>query len=261
MRFALLALTSALLIPALGCVTADEALKVHQTGALVHEDPEGLGFMADGTPLIYGQPVALPRVSEQTRYGVSFVDTTPLPVAWRLRAAPEGGVVVASVQRGSALARAGVRPLDRVERVGREVPEGKWATNTIRQALEGGNDLELTLRRPNGELRQVSVAPNHEGIQTSSKVRLLSLVGWASGNAGSGYRVGPGGILWNSRDVTFTSPKHTVVRSEFGCLFDLFATRSEVDLETGEERSCVRLLWLFEFGDDQAVPEDEDEES
>ena len=79
MRRAALAFTLTLLLPAVGCVTADEALKVHQTGMLVHEDPDGVGFLPDGTPLIYETPIELPRLSERRRYGLSVVDTTPLP--------------------------------------------------------------------------------------------------------------------------------------------------------------------------------------
>ena len=256
MRKTALAFALSLLLPAVGCVTADEALKVHQSGMLVHEDPDGLGFLADGTPMLYDTPIALPRLSERVHYGLSVVDTTPLPAAWRLDTAPEGGVVVAAVHGGSALAHAGVRPLDRIEKVSGEDVTG---VEDLRQRLERRR-LRLTVRKPDGRRREVEVRRSREGVESSSTVKLLSLVSWANGNAGSGHKVGPGGILWNSRDVVFTSTGRTVHREEFGCLFDLFATRSEVDLETGEERSCVRVLWLFEFGDDPVAPPRDEEE-
>ncbi|MDC3379288.1 hypothetical protein OAX78_03300, partial [Planctomycetota bacterium] len=40
-----------------------------------------------------------------------------------------------------------------------------------------------------------------------------------------------------------------VDRTSWGVLFNLFLYESETDLVTGEERSHIRLFWLFEFGD------------
>lgn len=250
---------------------------------------ETLRFDPDGHPNIGGRPLRLPRADEAVRWGVVVVDASPLPPGWRPEHAPDGGLLVAAVDRASPLAAAGLLPYDRVLAVDGAAPGG---VDEFLERLRDRDRVELQVTRAGGATLRIRAEASPVPVASLRRFSLPYLFQRMSSAAGSYTSLGPG--LFHLRTLRYPARKtsldeayellaglqrdpalaeaggpgdedarstlrarlreetrpHYVRRFEWGGLLDLVRWQSEVDLETGEERWRLTLLWFLSLGDD-----------
>lgn len=254
---------TSLLLPLLalaGCGSLDVSLPGRLgTPLLVREGRDGpLVWACDrlGNLTLNGQVLHLPSRSEQARFGLTVVDAGALPPAWRPDHALDGGLLVSALDKGSPLALAGLRPLDRVEAVqGAPVahPEDLVA------ALEAvGPEEQVALDvAPAASPRARLLAAPVEGPRDAQVIRVPFLFERRTSSAGGAFGFGPLDALfyWRSAALHATDPApetgHATYtrRFEWGALMNLVLWQ-RARLPSGEERSRLRLFWLLSFGDD-----------
>lgn len=186
------ALLLALVLLAPGCGSFD----VYLAGTSHRTPPAAaLRFDPAGRPYVGEERVFLPLAQEDLRYGVVFVDATPLPPAWRPAHAPRGGVLVGAVDRASPLAIAGLQSFDLVESVaGRPVLSPSEAVEPLRTAAE----VELAVVGFDGQRRTVR-ARAVEQVQEVGGFHVPFLVESRSSSSGSAFGLGPLDVLFNYR--------------------------------------------------------------
>lgn len=237
-----------LLLPATGCVGL-RSLDVYLPGSF-HQTPKGsaLTFTVHGEPRVYDRPVDLPRAQEDERFGLVVVDTRSLPPAWRLNGSGPG-VVVATVDRASPLAIAGLRCGDRLQTINSEPVR---SVQQVAKVLHEEAEVRLVVY-PLASTTPTAIVARAEGPLHSSSGWMIPIVaGTASSPTGRGARIGPLGMVWNARSALLTDAKGTryVERNEVALLLDLFAYESETDLATGKTQRRVRLFWFLSIGAD-----------
>lgn len=253
--------------------------------------PGGLPMTFDriGDARIALRRVELPKGREVARFGLTVVDATPLHRLVPPHVA-EHRVVVSSLERSSPFAAAGLRPFDVVVALDGQPVQTIADLVPRLAAKEPGDQARLTVVRPDGSQADVS-AEASEQVLASGGFKLPLLLERQTSGTGSALGVGPLDMLFYYRsalehwaippptrpeEAPPTSPFPPVAapaaspdagrakasrsrfarRFEWGALLNLFLYESEVDLQTGEERSRFRLFWLLSFGDDLTVRED-----
>jgi membrane-associated protease RseP (regulator of RpoE activity) len=239
--------------------------------------PAGLFMSFDrlGDATIALRPVDLPKGRELERFGLTVVDVAPLHRLVPAHVAPHR-IVVSSLERPSPLAAAGLRPFDVVVAV-----DGQPVT-TIEDVIprlaakEPGEPVTLTVIRPDGARGDVT-AEAAEQVLTSSSFKLPLLVERQSSGSGHSLGLGPIDMLFYYRAVTehralppqqrvqpteenpfppaaavqaMPSRSRFARRFEWGTLLNLLLWESVTDLQSGAERSRLRVLWVLSFGDD-----------
>jgi len=218
--------------------------------------PVVLAFDPRGNLTVNGQVLELPRRRERRRLGVGVVDVGPLPAIWRPAHAADGGILVASLQKASPLAIAGLRPFDRVRSVnGEQVSDVK--SFVARIDVDEGTTLRLEVVKPDGR-EETLEAEAGDLVGDSSQVHVPFLFERRSSPTGHALGFAPFDALFYYRTLT----EHTYVeeaevghtqyndRFEWGVLGNLLLYESVLDSRSGEQRSRFRLFWLFSFGDD-----------
>jgi hypothetical protein len=230
-----------------GCIGVN-ALQVELVGTLAPDQDQGaLRFDANGYPEVYERPVDLPRAQEDHRYGLVVVDSSPLPPGWRPRHAPDGGVLVAALDRASPLARAGVRSSDLILAVNGEPID---SPEQLVVALQEADRVELIGQSRWGPRPYTITAEPSDEVAGVSSFQLPAVFSVASSDTGTGVTVGPLGLLFASRAALMTNDHRYVERSEWGFLLDLFRYRSETETSTGKTKSRFTLFWFLDFGDE-----------
>lgn len=242
--------------------------------------PGGLPMTFDrlGDARVAERRVELPRGRELVRFGLTVVDVGPLH---RLVPAHVGDhrVVVSSLERASPLAAAGLRPFDVITAVdGQPVATIDDVLSRLSAKAEG-DEVRLAVIRPGGEAAEIEAAAAERVLQSGGFwIPLLA----ERQKSGSGQALGLGPIdslfyyrsaveHWavppaepaEAREADERSPFPPVEaelnqasrsrfsrRFEWGTLLNMFVYESEVDLQTGEERSRFRLFWVLSFGDE-----------
>lgn len=239
--------------------------------------PAGLFMTFDrlGDATIALRPVDLPKGRELERFGLTVVDVAPLH---RLVPAhvPPHRIVVSSLERPSPLAAAGLRPFDVIVAVdGHPVTSIKDVIPRL-AAKAPGEVVLLSVIRPDGAPAEVS-AEAAERVLASSSFKLPLLVERQASGNGHALGVGPIDALFYYRAFTehralpppqrpqptadnpfppaaavqaVPSRSRFTRRFEWGALLNLLLWERATDLQTGEERSRLRVLWLLSFGDD-----------
>lgn len=146
-----------LALVASGCAVPDWSLK-----GKLRSTPETLGggegrqpwgvlaFDELGSLTLNGQILSLPFAQEIHRFGVSFIDASALPSAWRPKHAAEGGPMVSAIGRASPLAIAGLRPFDIVRSVqGQTIREIEALTRVLGE-FEPGRVVRIEAMTPRG---------------------------------------------------------------------------------------------------------------
>lgn len=250
-----------LLLPLLfaGCGSLDVSLPGRLgTPLLVRETADGpLVWACDrlGNLTLNGRVLHLSTRSELARFGVTVVDAGELPPAWRPAHVPEGGLLVSGLDKGSPLALAGLRPLDRVDAVG-----GARVTtpDALVRALsvEPGQAVEVAITHPDGAGATLT-AEAVDGPRDAQTIRVPFLFERRRGSAGGSFGFGPLDTLFYWRDAATHAYDPDPQRGhsrygqrfEWGALGNLILWERAV-LPSGETRARLRLLWLLSLGDD-----------
>lgn len=270
-------LTLALALLAAGCGN----LQTQENGAV---DP-GRQALPGGLPMTFDRlgdarvaerRVELPKGRELVRFGLTVVDVGPMH---RLVPAhvTELRVMVSSLERASPLAIAGLRPFDVIAAIdGQPVTTIDDAVSRL-SAKEEGDEVRLTVVRPGGESAEITAEAAERVLQTGGFWLPFLAERQASGS-GHALGLGPIDSLFYYRsavdhwavpeqprpasadpaspfppveaELNRASRSRYSRRFEWGTLLNLFFYESEVDLQTGEERSRFRLFWILSFGDD-----------
>jgi PDZ domain len=225
------------------------------------DDPAGpvLAFDSLGNLTINGYGLRLPQGREIERFGITLVDAGALPPRWRPTHATDGGLLVASLQRSSPLAVAGLRVFDRVlDLDGVPARELDDVLSPLRSLAHGQSATLTAIRAGDEESFTVQIEAG-EKLSDSGVVTVPFLYEQRASNLGFAMGAGPFDSLFYFRsaiDQRYTrEPAMGYSRYqdafEVGVLGSLFVYRSWRDLDSGEERSGVRLLWLLWLGDDE----------
>ena len=229
-----------------GCFSLG-AMEVRLAGTLHSggKDPEHLTFDTAGRPRVDWQRVHLPRAVENVDYGVVVVDTTPLPLGWRPKHAPDGGVMVSAVDVAAPLAIAGLRPYDVIKRM-----NGSSIFSVLQVAtrfeLKERVILEVVDREGQRKTLEAEAAG---GVHASSELHVSALFHYRTSRTGTSLIVGPS--LFKVASSLRWSREESSYREYFGwsALLDFFFYESETDSTTGEVRSRFGFLWFFTLGD------------
>ncbi len=206
-----------------------------------------------------GQILAVPFASENRSFGVAFCDAGALPKVFRPRHAQEGGILVAYVDRISPLAVAGLKPFDRVERIGGVRPETVQDAVTRLKSLGAGEVATLDVMKPEGaERMEAPVLPDY-GSVTHVEIPFLFDTG---GNWTATYFVlgDPLSLLafWSGLTNTLPGRHRHVSSTSYHRLFkwgiggDLLSREHWTQTSTGRETVIWRLFWFLQFGGDEA---------
>lgn len=264
-----------LLLPLAGCGSLEVGLPGRLgTPAIVRESGPGgpLVWTCDreGTLTLNGRPLDLPSASESKRFGLTVVDAGALPPAWRPDHVAGGGLLVTALDKGSPLAIAGLRPLDRIDAV-----DGKpvRTPDQVVLALSVGPGVEVSVAAVDPERRPVQpgrrqlahsnpqldyvTAEAADSPRDSQVFRAPLLFERRLSSGGGSFGFGPLDSLFYWRAASIhaydadpdTGHSTYTRRFEWGALLNLVLWERAV-LPSGEERSRLRLFWLLSFGDD-----------
>jgi hypothetical protein len=273
-----------------GCGTLD----VVQSGAV---DP-GEQPLPGGLPMTFDRlggafcglkPVRLPLGRELHRFGLTVVDTARLAGFVPAHAAAHR-VLVSSLERGSPLAWAGLRPFDALVTIdGQPVTTCEAVVASLGRKAPG-ETARLEVVGPDGATRRLEAAAVDE-VHGASAFKVPLLFERQASASGSALALGPfDGFFWRrsvvqhwavppppERDPAAAAPAPgsgegppfppvpspdaapdlaRASRSRFmektsgGTLWNLVTWDAERDLPGGAERSRIRLLWLIPIGDD-----------
>lgn len=242
--------------------------------------PGGLPMSFDrlGDVRVADRRVELPKGRELVRFGLTVVDVGPMHRFVPAHVA-EARLVVSSLERASPLAVAGLRPFDVITAVDGQPAASVDDVITRLGAKDEGEQVRLSIVRPGGEATEVVAEAAERVLQTGGfwvpflAERLASGSGhalglgpidsffyyrsmidhWAvpaeqPGQTGGGEAASPFPPV--EQTLSQASRSRFSRRFEWGTLLNLFFYESEVDLQTGEERSRFRLFWVLSFGDD-----------
>ncbi|MBI4605428.1 MAG: hypothetical protein HY721_25975 [Planctomycetes bacterium] len=226
-------------------------------GAAEGQEPWGrLALDELGTLTLNGEPLRLPYAHEPRRFGAAFVDASALPPAWRPPHAPEGGFLVASLERMSPLAVAGLRPFDVVRALDGAAPASAGALAESLGRVEPGRAVRLDVLTPRGPTSIEAAAL--ADIDASLSLNLF-LFDYERSNAAWHFGLGPFTHLAYHWEAVYDSEKapeggehpwpRYVKTSYWRFLFDLFQSWTWVDLATGRERTRWRLFGLGPEGE------------
>jgi hypothetical protein len=259
-----------LCLAATGCITQTSVrlpgrlpAEPQLLGVGVGREPWGeLALNSLGTLTINGQALAVPFAQERRNFGVGFADASALPPAWRPAHAPDGGILVAYVERASPLALAGLRPFDAVRRLGGEPVAGADALAASLAALEPGAAAVLDVETPRGSARiEAAASP---GYKDETGVEVECVFAYGSSRTAWSFSLGEPFVplikLWSG--VTNEEPgarnrggpPGSEYRRHFawGILWDLVRRHARRDLVTGEKKVYWTLFWAWKIGDDIA---------
>lgn len=250
---------SLLLLPLSACGSLDVSLPGRLgTPLLVRERPDGpLVWACDrlGNLTLNGRVLHLPTRAELARFGVTVVDTRPLPPAWRPDHVPAGGLLVTGLDTGSPLALAGLRPLDRIDAVdGQPVAHPEELVAAL--SVPPGQAVQLALAHPDGALATLT-AEAVDGPRDAQTIRVPLLFERRHGSAGGAFGFGPLDALfyWRAAATHTWDADPDCGHSRYGERFEWGALANLIlweraTLPDGQTRSRLRLLWLLSFGDD-----------
>ena len=252
--------TILLTLLASGCGALDVTLQgtvrtpLLQPAASSPAAPIALAFDRLGNLTLNGRLLDLPQAREEARYGVTVVDAGALPALWRPAHASDGGLLVAALDKASPLAIRGLRPFDRLLRLD---GESVGPAPELIARLAAAEQVRLEGIRPDGTRFAIEAAPERR-VGDHYAIRVPFLFERRDAAAGAALGLGPMDLLgWYRRRVRHLYVEdpalgHTVYRERFewGALGNLLLYERERDPLSGEERSRLRLLWLFSFGDD-----------
>lgn len=220
-----------------------------------------------GNATLNGQPLRLPTARENERYGVTVVDLSALPPAWRPDDAPEGGFMVAALEKASPLAAAGLQPTDLVYAVDGARPAS--VQDLIRALREAPLDrpVKLAIGRKGDVAIEVEAAG---GVRDSTHVYVPFLAEGRGAANGSSLGLGPwDGLFWYQSTLADhrTTDEGTVGYSrgvlglhetsstegglcehfEWGMLFNLVTYEADTPAprRAGTRKARLRIFWLF----------------
>lgn len=220
------------------------------------DEPLVLAFDRLGHLTLNGQALELPQARERVRFGIGVVDAGALPPPWRPAHARDGGLLVASLEKASPLAVAGLRPFDRIAELDDE-PVGTPAELARRLGdTEPGAEVRLGVVRASGEPAAL-VAAATERVGDDQRIWVPLLFELRSSATGKAFGAGPFDLLFRSRSrlehryVLEGDRGHSLYEERFGwdVLGGLLGWESLTDPVTGEGRSALRLFWI-PLGDD-----------
>jgi len=220
------------------------------------DEPLILAFDRLGHLTLNGGALELPQARERIHFGLGVVDAGALPPPWRPAHARDGGLLVASLEKASPLAVAGLRLFDRIDAVDGE-PAGAPGELARRLATaDPETPLTLDVVRPGGEPARVS-ARAAERVGDDQRISLPLLFELRSSTTGQAVGTGPLDLLFRVRSrlehryVVDPAQGLSVYEERFGWDFlgGLLGWESLTDPATGEGRSRLRLLWI-PIGDD-----------
>lgn len=257
-----LPLLALVLLPLCGCGSLNVSLQGTIRSPLTEptcsseERPVVLAFDRLGNLTVNGQVLDLPATREGERLGVRVVDVGAAPPPFRPKHAAEGGLLVASLEKGSPLAIAGLRPFDRIDTAGERPTGGLEALHRYLSAREG-TALALGVTHPDGSEGVVRAVVG-ERIGEAGKVSVPLLFDYRDSPTGTALGLAPLDALFYVRsevdhDYTLEGQVgHSEYRARFewGALANLILWESSEDLRTGKRKSRLRLLWFLSFGDD-----------
>jgi hypothetical protein len=254
LRLPIAAAAAALLaLAASGCGSLDLGLQDRLTAPVLPVAPGDINkawgrFTFDelGNARLNGMTLRLPTARESERFGVTFVDASALPPAWRPAPAAAGGIMVSAIEKASPLAAAGLAPFDVVRRInGDAVDDVDSAVRALRE-VEPGQNAVVVVASGDTIVARTPVAAHDE---THVYVPLVCETRAATN--GSSLGLGPWDGLFYYRS---TLREHVPDRApglyehfEWGTLFNIVKvdTYDAAPRHAGRKLTCVRLFWVL----------------
>ncbi len=214
------------------------------------QEPWGrLAFDDFGNLSINGQVLSLPIAQENRRFGLSFVDASALPRAWRPAHASEGGLMVSSIELASPLAIAGLRPFDVVVALeGEPAVDGRSLATRLQQ-IAPGRDVRLEALTPRGPGTFRVKTP--EALRDSTRFNITPLFYYGRSPLGFSVILPGAALAWSSwiydgePKPENDGPSPAYYRQlKWEALLGIFSCRTTENLYTGKKK---RRLDLFKF--------------